>query len=82
MAWWAIAWVAKMTGGLRTMGTGGLRRHLCPQQLRVDQANVPLKEFVPSYEATGKAPLYPQFLSQSPSLFFFGIFLTSPPIPT
>lgn len=44
MACWAIAWVAKMRGGLRTKGTGGLRGHLCPQQLRVDQPN----EFVPS----------------------------------
>lgn len=75
-ACWAMAWVAKVRGGQRAKSTRGLRRHFCPQQLRVGQPNIPLKEFVPSHEATGKAPLCPQFLSLSPSPFFFAIFLT------
>lgn len=42
MASRAMAWVPKMKGGLSTKGTRGLRRQFCPQQLRVDQSNIPL----------------------------------------
>lgn len=35
MAWWAVAWVAEIRGGLGTKGSRGVRRHSRPHQFQV-----------------------------------------------